>query len=483
MSVITRIRTHAEIVVPFTPEAVWSVLTSVDSYAVWWPRNLRVKVANAGRDESALLGAVIEVNPLVGPAFRMRFEELNEPYSMRLRYFGGALEGPGGVLIEPDDYLTKVRYEIDVFVRAGDRAVINRLLPLEALHSRQLRQILQGLEQHLAQREEAAGRVAEEGRATKAPVRFTTEPRIVAPPQVRVEPSAAFGGRSNFEVSRLYLSALSSSAGGAAIARFFATDAIHEDMPSRFSPQGGRREPDELANEREESLRQWTRQDFGLRGATGGGSQVALEVEWQAEAAAGSDFPFKAGELVRARRALFLKFRDGLIVRQRAYDHLQPQALAPTEATDGRAPSPALPSARSPGSARPQESNFDRARSYLGALSSRAGVDEIADYLGSDVEQDEFPHALRQEGAQRDKEAMLAARARSLALLSEETYDLRGATGGGSQVAMEIHWKGTLSQARGEFAAGQVLKARFALFLKFRDGLIVRQRNYGGPIS
>ena len=78
---------------------------------------------------------------------------------------------------------------------------------------------------------------------------------------------------------------------------------------------------------------------------------------------------------------------------------------------------------------------------------------------------------------------MLAARVRSLALLSEETYELRGATGGGSQVAMEIQWKGTLLQPIREFAAGQILEARFAVFLKFRDGLIVRQRNYGGPIS
>jgi ketosteroid isomerase-like protein len=43
---------------------------------------------------------------------------------------------------------------------------------------------------------------------------------------------------------------------------------------------------------------------------------------------------------------------------------------------------------------------------------------------------------------------------------------------------MEVIWTGTVRDAAGPFAAGQALRARFALFMEFRDGRIVRQRNY-----
>jgi len=48
----------------------------------------------------------------------------------------------------------------------------------------------------------------------------------------------------------------------------------------------------------------------------------------------------------------------------------------------------------------------------------------------------------------------------------------------GDQVALEVVWTGTIRQNTGPFVADQTLRARFALFMEFRDGRIVRQRNY-----
>ena len=73
---------------------------------------------------------------------------------------------------------------------------------------------------------------------------------------------------------------------------------------------------------------------------------------------------------------------------------------------------------------------------------------------------------------------MKEARARGLALLKAERFELVNAVAADDQVAMEVIWTGTVRDAAGPSAAGHALRARFALFMEVRDGRIVRQRNY-----
>jgi ketosteroid isomerase-like protein len=63
--------------------------------------------------------------------------------------------------------------------------------------------------------------------------------------------------------------------------------------------------------------------------------------------------------------------------------------------------------------------------------------------------------------------------------MASESYELLGATGAGSQVALEVGWTAVVGKGMGLFTAGQKLEARQGLFLSFRDGLIVAQRSYG----
>ena len=122
--------------------------------------------------------------------------------------------------------------------------------------------------------------------------------------------------------------------------------------------------------------------------------------------------------------------------------------------------------------------NVDIARRYLAQLSAGAGPDEVSSFYAPDVVQEEFPNRLMPSGATRDLQALKEGRARGLALLQKEIFELRNVVADGDQVAMEVVWTATIAQAAGPFAAGQSLRARFAIFLEFRDGLIVRQRNY-----
>jgi ketosteroid isomerase-like protein len=125
-----------------------------------------------------------------------------------------------------------------------------------------------------------------------------------------------------------------------------------------------------------------------------------------------------------------------------------------------------------------ETANLDVARRYIAGLSAGMGADELGQFYTADVVQEEFPNRLLPNGATRDLEAMRQGRLRGKALLSFEQFELLGAVASGDVVAMELVWRGTVGIDAGPFVAGQTLRARFAIFLEFRDGRIARQRNY-----
>ena len=122
--------------------------------------------------------------------------------------------------------------------------------------------------------------------------------------------------------------------------------------------------------------------------------------------------------------------------------------------------------------------NLEVAKQYLSRLSDGAGPEELDSFYAPDVVQEEFPNRLLPNGATRNLQAMKQGRARGRAFLKAERFELVNAVAGDDQVAMEVIWTGTVRDAAGPFAADQALRARFALFMEFRDGRIIRQRNY-----
>jgi ketosteroid isomerase-like protein len=126
----------------------------------------------------------------------------------------------------------------------------------------------------------------------------------------------------------------------------------------------------------------------------------------------------------------------------------------------------------------PEVNILEIARHYLSRLSDGAEPEELDSFFAPDAVQEEFPNRLLPNGAARNLQAMKEARARGRALLKAERFELVNAVAGDGKVAMEVIWTGTVRDAVGPFAAGQALRARFALFMEFRDGRIVRQRNY-----
>ena len=123
-------------------------------------------------------------------------------------------------------------------------------------------------------------------------------------------------------------------------------------------------------------------------------------------------------------------------------------------------------------------SNLQAAKNYLAALEKGADNEVLGAILSPDLSYEAFPNRLQPDGAKHDLAGFLQSNERARELFGKQRYELRNAMASGDTIALEINWAGTLAAPLNALPAGAVLRANFALFLDFRGGRIVRQRNY-----
>jgi ketosteroid isomerase-like protein len=127
-------------------------------------------------------------------------------------------------------------------------------------------------------------------------------------------------------------------------------------------------------------------------------------------------------------------------------------------------------------------SNIETARRYLAAIEASTAEsgdpDGAAAFYHPDVVQEEFPNRFVPNGARRDLAALREAAARGRTVLRGQRYEVKHAYASGDTVILEVLWVGTLAVPVGSLAAGDEMRAHFAVFMEFRDGRIWRQRNY-----
>ena len=116
------------------------------------------------------------------------------------------------------------------------------------------------------------------------------------------------------------------------------------------------------------------------------------------------------------------------------------------------------------------------ARRYLDAVEAHDG--SALAFYAPDAVQIEYPNRLVPAGATRDLAALREAGERGRQVLVGQRYDVRHAVAAADRVALEVLWTGTLAVPVGSIPAGGEMRAHFAMFLDFRDGRIVGQRNY-----
>ena len=123
-------------------------------------------------------------------------------------------------------------------------------------------------------------------------------------------------------------------------------------------------------------------------------------------------------------------------------------------------------------------SNLEHARRYLQALEAGAQGDALAAFFAPDVVQEEFPNRLMENGATRDLAALLDGAVRGAKVMTNQHFEIVREIADGDRVAIELVWTGTTQVAFRSLGVGDTMRARFAIFLDYRDGRIARQRNY-----
>ncbi len=124
--------------------------------------------------------------------------------------------------------------------------------------------------------------------------------------------------------------------------------------------------------------------------------------------------------------------------------------------------------------------NVELAWEYLRAVESMGPPENVSRFHSADIEFHEFPNRIVPHGRLRKRADLQAAYGQAQKLLSSQRYDVRRVVENGDEVAVELEWMGMLAVpvSAMNLPAGHEMKAYVAMFLTFRDGKIVSQRNY-----
>lgn len=125
-----------------------------------------------------------------------------------------------------------------------------------------------------------------------------------------------------------------------------------------------------------------------------------------------------------------------------------------------------------------EEQNLETARAYLAAIEGGATGEALARWFTEDVVQEEFPNRLVLNGARRGLPELLEGAVRGQKVMQAQRYEVLSAIASGERVALEVQWTGTVAIPLGSLPVGGQMRARFGVFLDFRDSRIAAQRNY-----
>jgi ketosteroid isomerase-like protein len=125
-----------------------------------------------------------------------------------------------------------------------------------------------------------------------------------------------------------------------------------------------------------------------------------------------------------------------------------------------------------------ESDNLATVRRYFAAIERGASSDEMDTFFAPDVVQIEFPNRFTVNVAQRDLAQLREAAERGRKVVESQRFEVRNALASGHQVALEVEWTATVKVPVGSIPAGGQMRAHFGVFIDFRDGKIVGQRNY-----
>jgi hypothetical protein len=133
--VSTPIHATDEIIIRLPTTDVWPVLADFGGYSRW----------------------LVELQPRGGRPFRCRVDAVDEPKCIRMRYFGGFIEGFGEWRLEPLGPDTRVIYQLEVDAYGWLVALLGKVFDLAQIHSRSMQTILLNLSNLLERKQHSHG--------------------------------------------------------------------------------------------------------------------------------------------------------------------------------------------------------------------------------------------------------------------------------------------------------------------------------------
>lgn len=122
--------------------------------------------------------------------------------------------------------------------------------------------------------------------------------------------------------------------------------------------------------------------------------------------------------------------------------------------------------------------NVHVVREYLKALQDGETGESLGRFFCENAIQIELPNKLNPTGGTSDLKTLKTRSEAGKNLLKQQTYVIKNEVVDGDRVAVEAEWTGVLAVPLGTLAAGDEMKAHFAMFFTFENGRILRQSNY-----
>ena len=135
------------ITIPLPARQIWTILTDIPSYPLWWPLTLKIKIRNATQD---VIGSQVEIRPYGGMSFYCEFSEMVEPVKLVMQY-SGIYSGLGIWTLTEMNGQTKIDYEINLEVNNPFIRLLSYVIPVEKIHYKLMNEVLLGLENRLNQ--------------------------------------------------------------------------------------------------------------------------------------------------------------------------------------------------------------------------------------------------------------------------------------------------------------------------------------------
>jgi ketosteroid isomerase-like protein len=125
-----------------------------------------------------------------------------------------------------------------------------------------------------------------------------------------------------------------------------------------------------------------------------------------------------------------------------------------------------------------QTALLQSAYAFLQAIESGASGDELDAFYDPEVEQTEYPNAITKQVTKRTLAHLKAGSLMGKKILSSQKFEVVRGHVAGNTVILEVIWTAVAAMQLGAVPAGGTMKAYFAQFFEYRDGKMLRQRNY-----